>query len=267
MLSYTSVANAESLKKNEDEKKENEETIETSFNYGNTTFTIDQMMKVIKMKNPFEDPESTKTKKEDLLNRAKYLYELENKDILADNNVTEINEYIEDIKDIEDIEDIEDELEYEVIEDEKTPIENENTATLESDISEKVAVTSKKYGVEEKLINSIIKYESNFNSNLVSSNNNGTVDRGLMQINSNTSPWLSSQLNIVYKEGIEFNSEINIEMGTYYLNYLKKFNSDLHYILTAYNKGPTGAERWFIKNKTYESEYSKLIINIMEKSN
>ncbi|MFS0883340.1 transglycosylase SLT domain-containing protein [Metabacillus niabensis] len=141
-----------------------------------------------------------------------------------------------------------------------------NATTLSQEDIELITKNmSKKYDIEEKWILSVIEKESNFNANAVNENSNGTFDRGLMQINENTAKYLAGNIGINYSEGIEFNPSINIEMGTSYLASLMKNSSDIHYILTSYNRGPYGAEKLKDKQGNYESDYSRSIIEISPK--
>jgi soluble lytic murein transglycosylase-like protein len=86
---------------------------------------------------------------------------------------------------------------------------------------------SERYGIDENLIKAIIKKESSFNSNAVSS----AGAKGLMQI----MPFNFKSLGITDP----FNIEQNIEGGTKLLKqYLDKFNGNLEMGLMAYNAGP-----------------------------
>lgn len=99
--------------------------------------------------------------------------------------------------------------------------EDVNT-TIESAIKQ----SAKKYGVDENLIKSIIKVESNFDSNAVSS----VGAKGLMQI----MPFNYNSLGITDP----FNIEQNIEGGTKYIKKcLDMYNGDAQMALAAYNGG------------------------------
>jgi peptidoglycan hydrolase CwlO-like protein len=122
---------------------------------------------------------------------------------------------------------------------------------------------SEKYGIPEKLILGVIQGESNFNNNAVNLNTNGTTDRGIMQLNSSTAPWLANRLGIDYKVGIEFIPEFAIEMGTLYLSdHYNEF--DLHKTLSSYNRGPGGANKWHSEKGTYVTPYSNKIFGYMK---
>lgn len=119
-----------------------------------------------------------------------------------------------------------------------------------------------KHNIEPTWLLAVIKKEGKFDTNQVNENieDNGkleSVDRGLMQINSKTAPWLATKLGLKYSEGMEFNTETNLEMGAFYLSYLKNISPELDFIFTAYNRGPSGANTYKANNGTYETPYSK----------
>lgn len=110
---------------------------------------------------------------------------------------------------------------------------------------------SKEYNVDPYLVMSIIKAESNFKSDAVSSKD----ATGLMQITKETAEWIAQKLEIEefdYENDI-LNPEININMGSYYINYLKDmYDGRVDCALAAYNAGFRNVDEWL---KT--SEYSK----------
>lgn len=104
-------------------------------------------------------------------------------------------------------------------------------------IDEAVSIASKKYGVDENLIKSIIKVESNFNPNCVSS----AGAKGLMQL----MPENCRDLNV--KDPL--NIEQNIDGGTRHIKeYLDKYNGDVEMALMAYNGGPTRMAKRGVKS-------------------
>ncbi|MGL6104498.1 lytic transglycosylase domain-containing protein [Romboutsia sp.] len=95
-------------------------------------------------------------------------------------------------------------------------------------IDKAVAQSAKKYGVDENLIKSIIKVESNFNPNCVSKS--GAM--GLMQ--------LMPENVKHYGVSDPFNIEQNIDGGARHIkDYLDKYNGNVEMALMAYNGGPT----------------------------
>lgn len=94
-------------------------------------------------------------------------------------------------------------------------------------IENAVKQSSKKYGVDENLIKAIIKIESNFNPNVVSS----AGAKGLMQL----MPFNCTDLGV--KDPL--NIEQNIDGGTRHIKeYLNMYGGDVQMALMAYNGGP-----------------------------
>lgn len=94
-------------------------------------------------------------------------------------------------------------------------------------IENAVTAASKKYGVSSDLIRAIIKTESNYNSNAVSS----AGAKGLMQL----MPYNLAS----YGVSDPFNIEENIHAGTKHIkSYLENYGYDVNMALAAYNYGP-----------------------------
>lgn len=95
-------------------------------------------------------------------------------------------------------------------------------------IEDAVNISSQKYGVDANLIKAIIKVESNFNPNTVSS----AGAKGLMQL----MPENCRDLGVKNP----FNIEENIDGGTRHIKeYLDRYNGNVEMALMAYNGGPT----------------------------
>jgi len=114
---------------------------------------------------------------------------------------------------------------------------------------------SNEYNVDPFLIASIINVESRYNKDAVSKKD----AKGLMQIGPNTGEWASEVLNIDNYSGEKlFDPEINIRIGTWYLNTLfKGFNEDLNLVLAAYNAGSGNVNKW-LSNKDYSIDGTNL---------
>ena len=114
--------------------------------------------------------------------------------------------------------------------------------------SEYVTLYSNKYGLEENLVYSIIKSESNFNQNAVS----GKGAIGLMQIMESTGRWAASEIGIKdFEPSMLLNPETNIEIGCWYLKWLMKNFDNMETVIAAYNAGNGNVSRWLS-----DSEYS-----------
>ena len=100
--------------------------------------------------------------------------------------------------------------------------------TVDERIENAVQLYYNKYGVDSNLVKAIIKTESNFDPNVVSS----AGAKGLMQL----MPENCRDL------GVEdpFNIEQNIEGGVKHIKeYIDRYNGDVEMALMAYNGGPT----------------------------
>lgn len=105
---------------------------------------------------------------------------------------------------------------------------NINNLSEKDRIEKAINDFSKKYGVDSKLIKSIIKIESNFDPNVSSS----AGAKGLMQL----MPENCKSLGVTNP----FNIEQNIDGGIRHIKeYLDKYDGNIEMALMAYNGGPT----------------------------
>ncbi len=103
-------------------------------------------------------------------------------------------------------------------------------------ISYSIHLFSNKYSVEAELIIAVMQTESSFRPSAVSCR--GAV--GLMQIMPSTAKHLAQELKIGNIEHNQIcNPLLNVELGTYYIQKLRRQFGDLESTLLAYNYGPT----------------------------
>jgi len=106
---------------------------------------------------------------------------------------------------------------------------------------EYVMETAEKYGVEPELIWAVIREESHFRHDAVSKA--GAI--GLMQIMPATGRDIASRMGIKITDDDLINPEINIKLGSYYINsMLDMFGRDIDKALAAYNGGPGNVTKW-----------------------
>ncbi|PDZ94046.1 hypothetical protein CON36_35900, partial [Bacillus cereus] len=120
-----------------------------------------------------------------------------------------------------------------------------NSKTMSKDKIKSIAeLKAKKYDIPNSWNISVIEELSNYKQNLITEDGN-TTRKGIMQVRDDKIPFILENLGIPYKSGIENDVETNIEMGSYYLSYLSKQNTNEHYPFTAFYLGPRGAETLF----------------------
>ena len=114
-----------------------------------------------------------------------------------------------------------------------------------TEYSEYVSKYSKENELDELLIYSLIKAESNFDSKVVSS----SKAVGLMQLMEATAKDVAKNVNLEYNEGVTlYEPEENIKLGTKYLSILMKYyNNNFYLALAAYNAGIGTVATWIEK--------------------
>ena len=104
------------------------------------------------------------------------------------------------------------------------------------------------YGVDEYLVQAVIRAESFFNENAVSKK--GAI--GLMQIMPETGSWVAKKLNLEnFTTEDLFDPEKNIMIGVWYISFLTdKFKGNLDNVIAAYNAGPSNVSKWLSTEDT-----------------
>ncbi len=115
--------------------------------------------------------------------------------------------------------------------------------------SEYVDKASADYNVEKELVYAMIRTESHFDKDAVSSA--GAI--GLMQLTNETYDWLCRLRDISYVDDGLLEPSINIDFGTYFISYLFKEFGDERLVIAAYNAGPDNVKSW-LKNPDYSSD-------------
>ena len=113
--------------------------------------------------------------------------------------------------------------------------------------AEYIKTYSEKYGVPEQIILAVIKTESGFESDAVSSA--GAV--GIMQIMPKTFDWITRDiLSENLDTGLLYSPETNIKYGTYLLSYLYNEYGIWETCFAAYNAGIGNVNEW-LNNPDY----------------
>ncbi len=125
-----------------------------------------------------------------------------------------------------------------------------------------VAVYSRQFNLRPSFLLAVISKESNFHQFSVGSHN----DRGYMQIIPSTERFMmrayGEQLGLKYNPKQIFDPEYNLGLGAAYLGAMIDAYGDVHRALTEYNRGEGGAHKYFQKNRTYSTSYSKSILKL-----
>lgn len=119
--------------------------------------------------------------------------------------------------------------------------------------SEYVTKYSLQYGVDENLIYAIIKVESNFNAEAVSSKN----AKGLMQLMPSTAKDIAKKCGTELTEDNILEPDININLGTKYISTLLEKYDCIEVTLAAYNAGSGNVDKW-IDNGTINADGSDI---------
>ena len=108
---------------------------------------------------------------------------------------------------------------------------------------------SNEYNLDPLFVLSVIKAESKFKSDAVS-----TKDaRGLMQITEETGEWIATQMGLKdYSTDKLYEEEYNIRMGCWYLNDLEHEFVSQSLVIAAYNAGRGTVNGWLMDTRYSE---------------
>ena len=126
-------------------------------------------------------------------------------------------------------------------------------AFYKKEYSKYVSKYSQEYEVDENLIYALIKAESNFEADAVSSKN----AQGLMQLMPSTAEEVALQNGIQLTEENISNPEININIGTKYISTLLERYKCVEIALAAYNAGIGNVDKW-IENDVINADGSDI---------
>jgi len=123
-----------------------------------------------------------------------------------------------------------------------------------------------KYEIRPAFILGVMDLESTFNQYLVGT----SLDRGYMQIIPGTEKWLATaygeELGLTYNPDRIFDANYNIPLSIKYFDILRKeFDNNETMILTAYNRGNYGLQKWYDEHGTYETAYSRVVLKRAKK--
>ena len=101
---------------------------------------------------------------------------------------------------------------------------------------------TQKYEIDSLLVMAMIREESRFNS----WDESVAGARGLMQIIFSTAEWIAQKINIIdFNDEMLFSPKVNINLGCWYIHYLKeKFSNDYILMISGYNAGPGITDKW-----------------------
>ena len=111
-----------------------------------------------------------------------------------------------------------------------------------SGYDEHIISSAREFRVDRSFISAVIARESHYDAKAESR----VGARGLMQIMQDTGEWVSGRLAVrPYSYELLFEPELNIRMGTWYLNYLSaQFGGDPVMIASAYHAGANNVKLW-----------------------
>ena len=117
--------------------------------------------------------------------------------------------------------------------------------------SEHVIKYAEDFGVPESIVYAVIKTESDFDRNAVSSADTPAI--GLMQLTEETYDWVATKLKESPSAFAIYDPETNIRYGVWYLSYLYGRFENWDTAFAAYNAGPGNVSKW-LKDPEYSDD-------------
>ena len=114
---------------------------------------------------------------------------------------------------------------------------------------DEIIAAAGEYNINPAVVAALINAESGFDKDAVS--RHGAV--GLMQIMPTTAAWVCGQMGNEYNKNLLTDPQTNIQIGTYYLNYLLQKFVALETALAAYNAGEGNVLLW-LENPKYSPD-------------
>lgn len=116
--------------------------------------------------------------------------------------------------------------------------------------------SSRRYGVDYRLVLAVIDAESNFRHDVVSYA--GAI--GIMQVKTIVAREFSQEVGIPYKRHVLRCPHANVRFGVYYLSWLSQHFDNNYAVLFAYNVGYTRARQSIRRSSKPKTHYTKKVI-------
>ena len=143
---------------------------------------------------------------------------------------------------------------------------------LDLELQEFIWETSEKYEMSYDLVLAVLYKENRgFDLNAKNKNSNGSIDRGLMQLNNKYNYWHAELIGLSEKEFDVFNPYHNIEAGIAVLNHYRQYWIDrgvtdqerlFKYMLNSYNAGIEGYKSMGLVSRSYDREIIKYKVKL-----
>ena len=117
-----------------------------------------------------------------------------------------------------------------------------------------IRTVSASNGVDKYLVAALIKAESNFKCDAVSS----AGAKGVMQLTDDTARFCAEKIGMNFESEDIYNPKVNIQLGVYYLSRtLSIFNGDESLAVAAYNAGEGRVRKW-LEDPEYSTDGTTL---------